>query len=112
MPDHQEVYLQTRKIALELSSIYASQKKAQGASLTDLFLAAQLAKTGDKCALLTGNRKDFPSIMFDVVSIFNIETNEDGIKSFSLLKLNDTNYQKYKENLAKIDNKIREEMAS
>lgn len=57
--------------ALVLSRIYAHQKSngenaSKSASFVDLFLAAQLMKHAGRSYLITPNKKDFPSCIFDV----------------------------------------------
>lgn len=39
--------------------------------------------------LITGNKRDFPSIIFDVITVLNIEQKGDGsIRSFCVVKFN------------------------
>lgn len=111
MPDHPELYNAVRQHAIKLSYIYASQGKGKGASFPDLILAGQLVRTGEYATILTGNRKDYPSIIFDVVSILGIDKPEsDEVKSVTLLKLNRGNLKKHEANLAKMDSQTLEEV--
>jgi predicted nucleic acid-binding protein len=105
MPDHPELYNQNKEFALELSQIYASQKKAVGVSLVDLLLAAQLVKYSPNVLLITGNRKDYPAILFDLVTVLSYEQNNDSVRSISVLTLNTNNYSFYKQKLAEIKRK-------
>ncbi|MEY2664738.1 MAG: hypothetical protein RIT04_546 [Candidatus Parcubacteria bacterium] len=112
LPDHPELYVQVKNYAIELSQIYASQSKAKGVSLVDLMLAGQLVRTHDSAVILTGNRKDYPMIIFDTVSILNVEIpREDKVRGISLIKLNRLNLDSYRDKLEKMKQKISSEIS-
>lgn len=86
--NHQNIYSQLQDNALLLSKIYAHQNKSKGCSYVDLFLAARLMLNYTNSLLLTGNKKDFSSCIFDIVGIVNTEQNNETIKSYSLIYFN------------------------
>lgn len=107
---HPELYIKVRDIAINLSYIYASQNKAKGVSIVDLMLAAQLIRSPNDSIILTGNRKDYPSIIFDAVTILNYEPKDDNVRSITALKLNKDNYEYHKQNLENIEEKFSREI--
>jgi hypothetical protein len=111
--DHAEVYKQLKEFAMELSQIYASQGKAKGVSLVDLLLASQLLwRSKHRVAILTGNRKDYPFIIFDTVCILNVENQnaKDEVRPISLIMLNNKNLTHYQSVLKKIKEKTSKEV--
>lgn len=102
MPNHPDMYRRIHIQALELSQIYASQRKAKGVSLVDLMLGAQLVQSAGYAYIITGNRKDFPPILFDLVTVLNYEQADDSIRAISILKANTENYKYYKQKLDEI----------
>jgi len=86
MADHQIVFEKTRENALLLSRLYAHNKKV-GASLVDLLLAGTLMMY-EKAVLVTGNKKDFPSFLFDTVGVMNFEQVDGGMRAISVVKFN------------------------
>ncbi|HYD35040.1 MAG TPA: hypothetical protein VD999_03145 [Vitreimonas sp.] len=93
--DHNDIYIKTRENALILSKIYAHQgingnKKSGGPGPIDLFLAAKLMIYSKRNHLLiTGNKKDFPTVIFDTLSILNIEDKNSGtMRCYSLVSFN------------------------
>lgn len=87
VPDHQEIYKKVKTNALLLSQIYAHQNE-HGASLVDLMLAARLMLTANASLIITGNRRDFPSCIFDNVAILNLEEKSGSAKPFYFIAFN------------------------
>ncbi|MEN8253140.1 MAG: hypothetical protein ABFQ62_02050 [Patescibacteria group bacterium] len=76
-----QVFVKVKENALLLSKIYShkrSQKVGKSPSLVDLFLAARVMFYKNNHLLITGNKKDFPSFIFDVIGVINIQRNENG----------------------------------
>lgn len=91
VPDHQEIYKKVKINALLLSQIYAHQNE-HGASLTDLFLAGRLMLTPYTSLMITGNRRDFPSCIFDNVAILNLENGNGTVQAFYLIEFNNEKF--------------------
>ncbi len=92
--DHPDIYKHLQENALLLSRIYCHQNQKTKSSLVDLFLAARLVYSQTPL-LITGNKKDFPSCVFDTVSVLNIEQPGDGtMRAFSIIKFNQSNFNK------------------
>lgn len=87
IPDHQSIYQKIKDNSLLLSQIYAHQNE-HGASLVDLMLAARLMLTPYATLVITGNRKDFPGVIFDNEAILNVENPKGIVQPFYLIKFN------------------------
>lgn len=86
---HQEVYFKLEQNALLLAEIYITQLPNVRCSYVDLMLAARLMYYYGKTLLITGNKKDFPSYVFDVVGVLNYEKPGDGaMKAYSMITFN------------------------
>ena len=88
--EHQIIFEAMRENALELSRLYAHKKRA-GVSMVDLLLAGR-AMMIEHSIIITGNKKDFPSFIFDVVGVTNFEQNDGTMRSISAVKFNRTKY--------------------
>lgn len=100
-----QVLSKIQENALLLSKIYShngiSKKKS---SLVDLFLAARLMLNTNSL-LITGNKKDFPSCIFDTLGVLNYEQTGDGsIRAFSLIEFNRKKFDECYSKLEKLDN--------
>jgi hypothetical protein len=94
VPDHYTIFQNVRDNALKLSYVYA-HSGCKGASVVDLLLASRAIIQGKDAYIITGNRKDFPALIFDTVGILSYETKEFGqIKSYPVVKFNSANYAK------------------
>ncbi len=89
--EHQEIFKKINNNALILSRLYSHQGKS-GASLVDLLLAANLMLYRE-AILVTGNKKDFPDFIFDLVGVMNFEEKSGNIKAISIVKFNSTKFQ-------------------
>ncbi|MEA3248889.1 MAG: hypothetical protein U9Q03_00855 [Patescibacteria group bacterium] len=78
--------------ALLLSRIYAHSRTGGGKSnysMADLFLAARAMLHAGSALTVTGNTKDFPPCIFDLVAAFNWRQKGDGtVCVFSVLRFN------------------------
>lgn len=83
--DHQSQYMKVKTNALLLSQIYAHQSQ-HGASLSDLFLAGRLMLNPEAGFIITGNRKDFPSCIFNNGAILNLESDNGTSQPFYLIE--------------------------
>jgi hypothetical protein len=100
---HNDLFQNIQKNALALSTIYCHNKMAKGASTVDLLLAGRIMYDASEPLLITGNKKDFPSCIFDNLTIFNVEQINDGaIQSFSVIKFNRSKFDKCVENLNRV----------
>ncbi len=106
--NHSEVIKKLQENAIVLSKIYSHQKQKNNSknspSLTDLFLAARLASGLGTTIIATGNIKDFPPFLFDVIGVWNVLLNDGGLKSFAFLEFNRDKYKKCVEDLEKLEN--------
>lgn len=90
--DHQMVYQQIRDNAYTLSYLYGHHG-CKGASVVDLFLAGRAILHTPNSIIITGNRKDFPDFIFDMVGIFSREEGDGSVRSFSAVTFNKNKYQ-------------------
>jgi hypothetical protein len=98
----QEILIKTLENALTLSRIYGHQNKGVGASMVDLLLAGRMMTLRYSAFLVTGNAKDFPSIVFDTVAILNFEQNDGAMRSISVLKFNKEKFKECEKKYSKI----------
>ena len=91
--DHQSIYIKVKNNALSLSQIYAHQSQ-HGASLTDLFLAGRLMLNPQASFIITGNRRDFPSCIFNNVAILNLENANGFSQAFYLIEFDTKKFDK------------------
>jgi hypothetical protein len=97
--DHQYIFGMVKANALALSRIYALNKRP-GASLVDLLLAGTLMLYPD-AVLVTGNKKDFPSFLFDLVAVINYEQKDGNIRAISVVQFNAKKFKECEAALAK-----------
>lgn len=94
---------QVKTNALILSGIY-HHDKSDGAGPIDLFIAARTMLGGGRQCILTGNKKHFPSCVFDVIAIFSWESKKEITQTY-LIKFNQ---EKVDECLEKIKRDLHE----
>lgn len=102
IPDHQEIYKKVQINALLLSQIYAHQNQ-HGASIVDLILGARLMQSHYSSLVITGNRKDFPSCVFDNVAILNLEQSNGTVQPFYIVEFNAKNLNECYESFKKLE---------
>ncbi len=91
--DHPDIYKHLQENALLLSRIYAHQNHNTKSDLVDLFLAARLMYS-QAPLLITGNKKHFPSCIFNTLGVLNIEQSGDGsMRAFSIVQFNKHNFE-------------------
>jgi len=93
--EHQELFRQVRENALELSRLYAHENNGSrkgSVSIVDLLLAGTLMFYPNS-VLITGNKKDFPSCIFDTKGVFNFEQGDGNMRAISLVKFNQDKFE-------------------
>ena len=88
---HDEHFDVIKENALELSRIYAHQKVKSGISFVDLLLAGILMFYSNG-VLVTGNKKDFPNCIFDIIGVLNFEQKDGCVRSIAFVELNRGKY--------------------
>ena len=80
--------------ALTISRIYAIRKKEHIAkpSYVDLMLAARIMGFAKSSILVTGNRKDFPSCLFDIEALISFEEQNGIIRNVYVLTFNELKF--------------------
>lgn len=89
--DHQTVHQQIRDNAYTLSYLYG-HNGCKGASVVDLFLAGRAVLHTPNAIIITGNRKDFPDLVFDLVGVLSREDGDGGIRSYAAVQFNKAKY--------------------
>lgn len=90
---HPEIFNQIQENALLLSKVFAHNRSGKsGCSTVDLLLAGRAMLQCESSAIITGNKKDFPSSVFDTNGILSYETKEGNIRSFSVIAFNKEKY--------------------
>jgi len=87
LTEHQEIYTRTQDMALILSKIY-SHHGLRSPSFVDIFLASRLVSLEERYLLITGNKKDFPSFIFDTKGVLTIEDDNGSLRNYCLLFFN------------------------
>lgn len=106
-----ETFIKLQENALLLSRIYKHQIQekhkniACKASPVDLLLAARIMLNCEKELLITGNKKDFPSSIFDVIRILPYECKQGNIIPFCIIKFNKNKFDKCHKELIELENK-------
>ena len=101
--NHNDLFLNIQKNALALSMIYCHNKMGMGVSTVDLLLAGRIMYHASEPLLITGNKKDFPSCIFDTLAVFNGEHPTNGsMQSFSVIKFNQAKFDICVKNLGKV----------
>ena len=91
--EHQTVFKQIRDNAYTLSYLYGHHN-CKGASIVDLFLAGRSVLHSPNSIIITGNRKDFPDFIFDMVGVFSREEENGNVRSYSAVTFNKNKYEK------------------
>ncbi len=106
---HQMIFNKLQQNALLLSKIYKHQQQGArskcSSSFVDLFLAARIMLYSENSILVTGNKKDFPSSVFDLLGIISNEEGDGSIRSFCILSFNKAKFEKCYEALKSVDKK-------
>ncbi|MFH1827025.1 MAG: hypothetical protein ABH812_01155 [bacterium] len=105
---YQEIFKKLQDNALLLSKIYAHQDRNRGTakySFVDLFLAARLMFQYNIALLVTGNKKDFPSYLFEVIGVINIEQADGIMKPYTVLRFNNDKFKKCNDELTSLQKK-------
>lgn len=104
-PSHQQFNQSLEKSAI-ISQIYSNQtsnfpkKNKPKPSFVDLFLAGKLFLNPNNKLLITGNKKDFPTTLFDTIDVITIE-DQDFNKTFTFFLL-EPNQKKFDSALSKL----------
>lgn len=104
LSEHQEVYTKTQDTALVLSKIY-SHKGLKSPSFVDIFIASRLMSLGDKCLLVTGNKKDFPNFIFNTKGIVTVEEGNGTLRNYSLLSFSRSKFEACFSELHRVESK-------
>lgn len=76
---------------------------AKSVSTVDLLLAGRVMYSATKPLLVTGNKKDFPTCIFDTLTTFNVEHVSDGsMQTFCVIEFNKNKFDNCLEELNKI----------
>ena len=106
---HQEIFNKIQENALILSKIYSHQSQKNGGkggwSTVDLLLAGRLMLNSRTSLLITGNKRDFPTCVFDVVNVLNYEKNDGGIGSFCIIEFNKSKFESAYKKLKDLEKK-------
>lgn len=100
--DNSYVFDKLKGNALTLSWLYAHKNK-KGASLVDLLLASTLMLYSN-AVLITGNKKDFPSFIFDIIGVINYEQFDGTVRAISVVKFNAQKFLTCNEDLKRAGN--------
>lgn len=107
--NHMKFFPKFLKNALLLSKIFAHQSgnhKKNTSSFVDLLLASVLMYLTDKAILITGNKKDFPSCVFDTLSVLNTEQEDGHMKAICLIGFNQGKFDSCYKELSALEKKI------
>jgi hypothetical protein len=95
---HVKIFYKLLENALILSKIFAHQsqkaKQRNTSSFVDLMLAGLLMYLREKVVLVTGNKKDFPSCIFDLISVLNKEEQDGSIRSICVIVFNESGFNR------------------
>ena len=91
--------------ALLLSKLYALEKYKGDSSFIDLLLGGLLMSLPTSSAIITGNKKDFPSCVFDTLGVLNLELENDYYKTMFILAFNKDKFEKCNNKLEEADTK-------
>jgi len=102
----QDIYSKVFDNSLILSRIYSHNSNKLPSSHSpgsvDLFLAARVMLYSENALLITGNRSDFPQIIFDVEGVMNYEKEGGVMQPFYILSFNSKKFDSCMQNLNKI----------
>jgi len=109
--NHQKIYLKIQANALLLSKLYAHHYPKCKPSSIDLFLAGRIMYNRDNSYLITGNKKDFPTFIFDTIGVISAEKDQsNGMRSFCLMKFNQSKFDHAYTEYLKMESKGIEEL--
>jgi hypothetical protein len=97
---YQSINAKLLENALLLAQIYSHKKQAVSASYVDLTLAARSMLQG--VLIISGNKSDFPSCIFEVISIMSIEQGDGSFKSYYLLEFSKEKFKKTYDDFKKV----------
>lgn len=101
--NHHEIFKKIQDNALILSKIYAQHGVAVGKSPIDLFLAGRvMIDPLDKTRIITRNKKDFPSCIFDIDGLMSKVSKDETIKTYSLLCFNQESFLNCQQKLTRV----------
>jgi predicted nucleic acid-binding protein len=84
--EHNIIFQEVKANALALSHLYAHNGRP-GVSLADLLLAGTMMYYQNSI-LVTGNKKDFPSFLFNTIGVLNFEQNNGTMRAISAITFN------------------------
>ncbi len=102
---HMKVFPKLLENALLLSKIFAHQAKKGNkntSSFVDLILAGLLMFLKDKAILIMGNKKDFPSCVFDTLSVLNAEQEDGSMRAICIMEFNRNKFDACQKQLSKV----------
>jgi hypothetical protein len=103
--NHNDIFQKIQTNGMILSRIYSHQGKTNGISTVDLLLAGRLMYA-NKALLITGNKKDFPSCIFDTLGVVSIENKKnESFQPFCIIEFNKDKFEKCEKDLEKINRK-------
>lgn len=101
--NHQEIYMKLQENALILSKILAINKIYSASTIDLLLMGRVITYNPDEHVIITGNKKDFPSCLFDVVEIINAYSeSNNSILNFFIIKFNRKKFDKEYQKLEKL----------
>lgn len=103
--NHHSNFDKIREDALKLSFVYA-HNHSKGASFIDLCLASRVIQQ-EHALIVTGNRKDFPGVIFDTIGLLSYELKNANPRNFTIVKFNSKKYEDAISRLAKVKDKTK-----
>jgi hypothetical protein len=102
VPNRQEIFMKLWENAMLLSILYSHNGSASK-SMVDLFLGARCMLNAGSILVVTGNKKDFPSSIFDICAVINIEQNNGVIKPYCVLRFNKEKFENCQAKIKKLE---------
>lgn len=100
--DSSQIFETIRKNALYLSYLYA-HSGSTSASTVDLLIAGRALLYVPRSLIITGNRKDFPSVLFETEGVLNYEEEKGGqVRAFSIVSFNRDKYDSAVQRLSRV----------
>lgn len=112
--NHQTVFMKQEVNSLLLSQLYSHNNCGQGCSFVDLFLGARLMLLSKRAVLITGDKKHFPSCIFDLMGVISVEMiikDNETFRNFAVISFNEEKFSRCYSELEKLDEKYRKELA-